>query len=396
MNGTNKVIGVIVDNDFINDIRVLKEVEILLEFEYEIHVLCFGFIGKEYEEVKGIKTTRIWITQKRKNQLFFFFNRLPIYEGIWRNATAKFILKNEIEVIHTHDLYMAKAVKSGIIKSKRNCPLILDLHENYPEAIQSYNWTKGFPRNILSAPKKWKKKEGRYLKYADKIITLSEKFKIQLWEKYDFLKVEDIFTFANIIDFRKFENFKIDKSIKKKPGTTFFYFGAIAERRGIFDVIKAVTDLQSVTNDINLLIIGPIDKSDKIRFNQVIKSDFISYIPWINLAELLSYLNVADVCLAPFHVNPQHESGVANKIYQYMFGKKPLIVSNCQPQRELIQSFNSGLVFKNQKELKECILYLSNNPKKRIELGENGYKALYKNFDSPAFKEQFNNVYLSL
>ena len=79
-----------------------------------------------------------------------------------------------------------------------------------------------------------------------------------------------------------------------------------------------------------------------------------------------------------------------------MFGKKPLIVSNCQPQRELIQSFNSGLVFKNQKELKECILYLSNNPKKRIELGENGYKALYKNFDSPAFKEQFNNVYLSL
>ena len=396
MSGINKVIGVVIDNDFINDVRVRKEIEILLELKYRIHVLCFGIIGKQYEEIDGIKVTRIWINQKRKDQLFFFFNRIPIYEAIWKRATAKFILKNEIEVIHTHDLYMAKAVKSGIIKSKKNCPLILDLHENYPEAIQSYNWTKGFTRSILSAPKRWEKKEEEYLKYADRIITLSENFKIKMWEKYDFLKIEDMFSFANIIDFRKFENFKIDESIKKKPGTTFFYFGAVAERRGIFDVINAVKEQQRINKDINFLIIGPIDKADKARFYESIKFDFISYIPWINLSELLSYLNIVDVCFAPFHVNPQHESGVANKVYQYMFGKKPLIVSNCKPQRDLIQSFNAGLVFKDYEELKKHILDLSNNPKKRIELGENGYKALYQKFDSSGFKQQLQNVYLSI
>ena len=33
--------------------------------------------------------------------------------------------------------------------------------------------------------------------------------------------------------------------------------------------------------------------------------------------------------------NEQHESGVANKIFQYMWAGKPLIVSNCLPQQRM-------------------------------------------------------------
>ena len=74
------------------------------------------------------------------------------------------------------------------------------------------------------------------------------------------------------------------------------------------------------------LVIGPVDKKDRERFFSKVNSELLAgriyYIPWIDLSELNSYLDISDICIAPFHKNPQHESGVANKIFDYMLGKK--------------------------------------------------------------------------
>lgn len=387
-----KTIGFVVDNDFNNDIRVRKEAELAANAGHNVKVLCFGYFGKEYSIIEDVEIERIWISKNKKDKFFFLFNTLPVYESLWTKNVAKFVIKYNIEIIHTHDLYMSKSCKSGIKKSGRECKLILDLHENFPEAINSYTWTKGFLRRQLSAPKKWFKKEGRYLSYADKIITLSDKYKIDLWERYNFLKVENIHVFPNIIDFRKFENFPINNDLIKSNKFTILYFGMVAERRGIFDAISAVKTLSTNLN-IELLIIGPVDKSDRQKFDQYKSETFINYIPWINLSELPSYLNITDVCIAPFHVNPQHDSGVANKIYQYMFGKKPIIASNSKPQKELIERFNCGLIFKNQAELIEVITSLYHQPELVNEMGENGYRKLYEEYDSEAFNNNLLEIY---
>ena len=55
---------------------------------------------------------------------------------------------------------------------------MLDLHENYPTAIKSYNWTKGLIRSRLVMAEKWEKLEGPYLKMANHIIVLSEDFNV--------------------------------------------------------------------------------------------------------------------------------------------------------------------------------------------------------------------------
>lgn len=387
-----KAIGVIVDNDFNNDIRVKREVDIAVKAGHNVKILCFGYVGKTYPTYEGVEIDRIWINKSKKDKLFFLLNTLPYYEYIWTKNIAQFILKYNIEILHAHDLYMSKACSKGIKKSKRNCTLLLDLHENFPDAINSYNWTKGFIRNTLCAPNKWYKKEREYLKYPNKIITLSEKYKLELWEKYKFLKLENIHVFPNIIDFKKFESFKINTALEKPKAFNILYFGVVAERRGIFDAINAVEELSNSLN-IVLTIIGPIDKSDKALFNSYSAAPFIKYIPWIDLSELVSYMNIADTCIAPFHVNPQHDSGVANKIYQYMFGKKPIIASNSKPQKELIESFNCGIIFSNQAELKKAIKHLYNNPHLANEMGLNGFNNLYKTYNSDEFNNQLLNIY---
>jgi len=390
-------IGIIVDNEFNEDIRVRKEVNILKGSGNNIFVLCFGFDGKTYSHVEGVHVERIRIKKKYKDIIFGLLNTIPFYENIWRHQITKFIVKNAIDVLHVHDLYMSKASYQGIKYSGKDCPIILDLHENYPAAIKSYTWTKGKVRNFLVKPDAWVKKEKEYLQYASKIIVLSEEFKEKLIEKYSFLKEADLIVYPNVIDIQRFDEFVVDKSIPKKDKTTLLYFGAVAARRGIFDVITAVREVLSKGNKVLLLIIGPVDKADKRRFelaiNDPMLKEYVEYIPWIQISDLPTYLQISDICLAPFLKNPQHESGVANKIFQYMYGRKPIIASDCGPQKKLIESYNCGLIFSNRDELVNDIILLSNNKDLQIEMGNNGYRALQKNYNSEDFNKVLIDIY---
>ena len=236
-------IGVIVDNEFNNDIRVRKEVDILKNAGHSVFVLCFGFSKQQYPEIKNIHIKRIRINRNHKNLFFFLFNRVPYYEYMWKQNIKRFINEYSIDIIHAHDLYMSKAAFQGSKLSNKSCPVILDLHENYPVAIKDYNWTKGYLRHYISFPEKWEIKEKEYLGYASKIIVLSNTYKNKLLEKYNFLNESDIIPFPNVIDFVRFEKYKINHQIKRKKGITLFYFGGIAERRGIFDAIDAFKEV---------------------------------------------------------------------------------------------------------------------------------------------------------
>lgn len=392
-----KNIGIIVDNDFNDDLRVRKEVEILKKDGHNIHVLCFGYDKKKYSPIQGVNVCRIKIKKRTKNILFFLINRVPLYELLWKNEIKKFVKENSIEVLHVHDLYMSKSAHLAIKSLKREIPLILDLHENYPYAVQSYNWTKGGLRNFLANPKAWLKKESKYLSYASKLIVLSESFRQDLLQQYKFIDKNDIVSFPNVIDLRRFEQYKVDSKVEKSNKVTLMYFGGVAERRGIFETLKVFENGLEKGLNIDLLIIGPLDKADKNRFlHEINKSklkDSINYIPWIDLSELVTYMHISDIFLSPLIKNKQHESGVANKIFQYMYGAKPIIVSDCKPQKELVELFNCGLSYSTQKEYLDCVIQLVENKELRVKLGTNGFKKLYEKYDNREYEKILLRLY---
>ncbi|HKK42908.1 MAG TPA: glycosyltransferase family 4 protein [Bacteroidales bacterium] len=394
--------GVIVDNEYNNDIRVLREVTMLRESDFNVTVLCFGFKKDYNNPADGVKIIRINIPAKLKDIIFFAFNSLPVYEWLWTYHTRKFIKRNNPDIIHTHDLYMSRAIYRGIERSGEKIPLILDLHENYPYTVETYNWTKGFFRSRISQPAKWKEKEKEYLSYATRIIVLSNYFRDSLLKKYKFLGREKFEVIPNVPDLTSRKDEK-----QKRPGPFFensypvmFYYGVVAERRGIFDALSVFTGLVKENQKINFLVIGPIDKKDQARFFEMLGNVTIAgrihYIPWISSSDLLSYLEICDICLAPFHKNPQHESGVANKIYEYMLGSKPLVVSDCRPQQDLITKHKCGLVFSNMNEFKDAIITLLNEPRLRCEMGHNGLKAIQEEYNTKMIKDRFVLLYKNI
>lgn len=389
-------VGIVVDNDFVNDVRVFKEAAMLRE-KFDVKVLCFK---TEQDLIYETSVDYVALGKRAKNALFAMSSWLPIYKWIWQAGIKKFIAKYSIDVLHVHDLYMAPPAAAAIMSSRRDVKLIVDLHENFPATVSTYNWTKGFFRQMLTQPHLWAKKEKDILEGVDRIITLSNNYKQDLALKYPSLNAMNISVFPNVIDFSRFENFQIDKQQKRDTRVTFLYFGVVAERRGIFETLDIFE--RALANDPNVLlrIIGPVDKADKANFEDYLKRESlkngVEYVPWIPLEELLTELDRVDVCLAPFHINEQHNSGVANKIFQYMYAGKPLIVSACTPQMELVLKARCGLVFSEKEDYLKHILEIARNTSARIAMGRRGKEYLHTHFDSENHTDNLYEVYRSL
>ncbi len=388
-------IGVVVDNTFDNDHRVQKEVRLLIQEGHDVKVLCLDFGGK-YNSYSDFKIERIPIHESVKNGLVILNTNFPFYNNFWAKHIARFINNESIEALHVHDLYLAKPGRLGITKSDYKIPLTVDLHENYPAAIASYRWATTSWRKFVVCPKKWLKKEGDFLNYADYIITLSNSFKQDLLARFSFLQEENIFVHPNMPDiesFQSFENseFQVDFS---SQFPTLFYFGVVAQRRGVIDVLPWLAELRDEGKPFHILIIGPTDKADKTNFEKQIQKlgDYATYVPWSDVKFLPAYLKKIAIGLAPFEVNPQHDSGVANKLFQYMYGEIPILATACKAQKELLEHTNCGLIYTSKEDFKEKVTQLLTSKSLRTTLGHNGHQELLRLYREKADRD-FLRIY---
>jgi glycosyltransferase involved in cell wall biosynthesis len=391
-------IGVVVDNELNNDPRVLNECKIFTKEGLNVVVLCFDMGNYQDKVIEEINIERIPISRKLKNYLFAFNNTFGIYTFFWKRKIKRFIKRYEIDALHVHDLYMSKA--AGKALKNHDIPITLDLHENYPAAVKGYQWMYKFPFRLFIQPDTWEKLEKKYLKIPDNIIVLSNSYKNDLIEKYPFLKEKNIITYPNVPNIEQFRKYRIQKDVlPNKNWFVLLYFGGIAKRRGIYTLLESIDYIKKEIPNVLLLLIGPVDKSEKSYFSKMISSpgikDNVIHMPWKDIAELPSYIKASNICLSPILKNAQHESGVANKVFQYMLFERPLVVSNCKPQVEIIEKEECGVVFEsgNVLDLTEKVIYLYNHPEIGKQMGKNGRFAVENKYNTRVAGKELVKVF---
>jgi putative glycosyltransferase len=393
-------IGIILDKEITKDQRVLNEIEILEKHGHQIFVLCLDLynLGQTCKIGKNISVTRFKMSNRQREILFGIVNRFPLYNWIWQKHIRKFIKDTGVEALHTHDLYMSKPVYMA--NKKYHLPIILDLHENFPAAIQSYTWATRFPKSLLVAPKLWSKKEKRYLQYADHIVVLCESFRNELQHKYPALSKKRFAIYPNVPNVEELMTYEIHPEVLPNDHDfILFYFGAIGVRRGLITCFEALKKISGTHPRIKLLLIGPIDKGDQELFKKYMEDPAIKeqiiYFKWKNLSEFPSYVHQSHVGISPLIKNPQHDSGIANKVFQYMLFETPVLVSDCTPQLELVQETLCGLTFHNQDvdDLTDKILYLYNHPEQCKTMGEMGKKAVLSKYNMITAGNELDKLY---
>lgn len=392
-------IGIIRDSYFTTEPRGLNIARILINAGFEVYVLCNGD-KKDVETIDNITLDRFYLNKNIKKKLYALVEVLPIYKYLWAKKIVKFIKKYNIEILQVHDLYM---LGPALIANKKfKLPIVANFHENYSVAIQSYNWTKSILGKIVLFLSRWSEKETRYLPYIDRLILLSESFKQELLKKYSFLKSEYIVVYPNVPDINEFNSYTIKQNvIEKNNFFDIFYFGVIAERRGIFTALEA---LKLIIKNIpaRFILIGPVDTPDKKWFNKylcdnTLKNRVIHY-DWKDISELPSYLNIADVCISPILKNDQHDSGVANKIFQYMLYGKPLIVSDSTEQKRIVEEERCGLIHRSNdiQDLSEKIEILYHRENLRQRMGNRGRRAVLNKYHTQIQSKSIIDMYNKL
>ncbi|MDD2962393.1 MAG: glycosyltransferase family 4 protein [Bacteroidales bacterium] len=396
-------IGVVVDNIFYNDERVKNEVKAISKEGHNIFVLCLRFSKYEKTQnnlnISNLQVVSKWIPRKIKDFLFGIQLSIPVYQKIWSFWIEDFIHKKNIDVLHVHDLYLSLPAKQAI--GNNNTTLITDLHENYPAAIMDYKWANSFLKRIIVKPWKWKQLEKKYLNATDYIITLSDGFKQNLLSKYENLNPDNFVVYPNVPDVEYLESLPINSNTKpnSRNDNTLLYFGGVSKRRGIITVLKAIKILKNEGIEITFHIVGPIDNAEKKEVLRSIQDRTIEkniiYNSWKDFSDIPQLISNSTMCISPIIKNEQHDSGIANKVFQYMLFKKPVIVSDCIPQRELIETNHCGVIFHSNDEfdLAKAIKILINDPEQAKLMGYNGYLTIKNEYNLAIQGEKLKELY---
>jgi glycosyltransferase involved in cell wall biosynthesis len=375
-------IGMILDNIFPPDPRVENEAVTLVNAGFEVFLFCLTYSNKKNEVVNGIKVKR-YQSNKLEYKLSALAYTISTYSFFMKSKIEDFINKNRIQVLHIHDIKIAGSVFKA--NKKFNLPVILDLHDNYPEVMKLYPHLQKFPGKYIISPKKWKKKEAEFIKKSDRIITVSPEFIENIKDRIPSSRNKLVLV-PNTIRISFYSDYIIEDTIIEKYKNYFvlLYLGDTHLRRGLQTAILAVDFLKDKIHNLKLVIVGK-NTTDVILKKQVENlnlNNFVDFEGWQDVSLFQSYILSSNVCISPLHRNLQHDVAYANKIFQYMSFAKPLLVSNATAQKKLVEKYQTGLVHedKNVEDFSDKLLRLYNSDKLREQLGKNGKNFVTKKF----------------
>ena len=366
------------------DIRVKKEADALIHAGFEIFLLCLRKKGQQDEEVfEGINIRRI--DAGKNNYVLAFWDVMMSINFIharFLSAAQKLLVKENIKVVHVHDLPLAGTALQ--LRKKTGIKVVVDLHENYPEALKTwFKWKKNpvvrLKNYLFLNPERWSEFEKRACLEADIVIAVVDEMKERLMREYN-VDAGKITVVTNTED-KFFLTQKLDQDVYASLKDKFIitYSGGIGPHRGVDVAIRGMSYLKDIPQ-IQLAIVGFGSSSvmnglkalvEELKLTNV---HFFGYQPF---SKFYSYMHLADVNVIPHQSNGHTDNTVPHKLFQGMMAERPLLVSSSAPLKRFVEKFNSGLIFKAGDPISyaEQVKQLYDDKTLRQTLGKNGKTA---------------------
>ena len=201
----------------------------------------------------------------------------------------------------------------------------------------------------------------------------------------------------NGFDFSRVEGLASKEDVRKKFNIhTRYVVGMVAnfsENKDYQTFVGAAQMLLQKRKDITFVAVG-----DGIYFDSVkscVKPEFNHYFRFAGQQKrVLNIINIFDIGILTTNTRV-HGEGIPNVVMEYMALKKPVIVTDCGGNSELVDDKHSGFLVDplNPVQLKENISLLLENEDLSIQFGQNGYDKLKREFDLNLMGEFFLKLY---
>ncbi|EGT3616925.1 glycosyltransferase family 4 protein [Clostridium perfringens] len=338
--------------------------------KYEIYLICSEDYRKDlsiFEKMlKDIKVVEM-------NRDINLLNDFKSYRKI-----LKYVHEIKPDIIHAHS---SKAgVYGRIISRKLRIPVIYNAH-GWAFNMDVSNLKKFIYGNI----------EKLLSIYTEKIINISQDEYEKATKYIDEKKMTVI---NNGIDIEKFKKIFDSLSIKSKyniPDNKFI-IGMVArlteqkDPKLYVEIAKYI--YKQYGDQIYFLFVGDGELREEIEseMKKFTKNYLIT--GWIsNVEEIISVFDIA--------ILTSKWEGFGLVLAEYMAAKKPIVSSNVGGIKNVVENNKTGCLIdsRNPKDFGEKIIYLMNNRKKCLELGENAFYSVNKNFNAEDMVKKHEVLY---
>ena len=391
----------LLDRYFPPDIRVEKEARSLVKAGHEVFLLSMGRgdLAAE-EEVEGIRVIRVSMPQELTRRVpNYVCVRMIHVHPFWKRALDDVVRKHKVEVIHIHDLPL---VKTGLsVAGTCGIPLVADLHENYPEAIRSYQ-ARGLSR--LTKPMsvmRLKRLERHCVRKSDKVVTVVEQAKNHYINDCG-IPADKVCVVMNCEDSGYFCSLPLDCDIVDKYERDFVisYIGGFGIHRGLHTAISSMRHILKEIPQARLLLVGK--GAYEVALRQLATSEGVEnrveFVGWQPFSLVPSYVVASDVCLVPHIASGHTNTTIPHKLFQYMAMSKPLVVSSARPLECIVRETGAGLVFPSgdPEALAREVIRLYRDDSLCAEMGRAGKRATEDIYNWEMEGEKLVNLYLQL
>jgi glycosyltransferase involved in cell wall biosynthesis len=379
----------LLENEFLHDPRVEKEVKTLYNAGHQIIVAAITSSDlSSVEKLENCTVLRKYISKFTLKSSVGAL-KFPFYFNFWRRYLREIIKKHKIDVIHVHDLPLSRV---GIeFKNKLGVKLIIDLHENWAALLKVSSHTNTFAGKLLSSNKQWSLYEKACAIQADAVITVVEEMKNRISQTG--ISPEKIIVLQNTPELRTVSELKFQRD---ENYFTLLYVGGISYHRGLQHVIDGILLLVSEI-PVRLWIAGEGKYSGKLKeqVKRLSLKDNVEFFGHVNKEKTESLMKKADIGLIPHVRSQQSDNSSPNKLYEYMSAGLPVLASDCLSVKRIVEETKSGLtyVFDSPSDFANEVKNLYNNRDRSVFFAANGKKAIKEKYNWELGSEALVKLY---
>lgn len=256
----------------------------------------------------------------------------------WRDAavqTAVEIAGSDSVVWHGHDL--TGLLPAARAQSRKPGPLIYDSHELFVEAGSAAR----LPRPAKLMLRAY---EDRLARRADAVITVNESIRTELGRRFG----RDPVVIMNCPVLGDEPIDRLSSPLRTRLGLgarpVMLHHGGIAEGRGI---MAAVAALDSLPQDVALVLLGDgelVPRLHEAALQDRYRGRMFMH-PAVPIEALPAWIAGADVGIIAFEaVDRNNMLGTPNKLFEYMAGGVPVVVSNFPEMGRIVEATCTGVV----------------------------------------------------
>ena len=340
----------------------------------------------EYHE-NDVKLFRVWIPP-----LFYrgFEERFLMFLSFILSAFFPLPLVGRVDVVWAANPNFFSMFPAIIYSLIYSAPIVRNVDDLWPEVVYDLGYVKSslFKRllNFVS----------KITYIIPKAITpISRSYKKAIVDRYN-IDENKIFVIEHGVDNNFFNPIPFEDN---RYGESFvvMYSGKLGIAYDFDVVLETARNLSSI-DEIKFVIRGFGERVAEIKSktakygldNVIIDTDFV------DIKELKTILNSADVFVLPMKSLDAPEQGLPTKILEYQACGKPIICCSRGEAARYVSLTESGLVIDpgDPQALTSAILRLHKDRKLLRELGRNGWKHVSQNLTVKKIGERMNDAFL--